>query len=613
MWLALAGVTAVVRLIGLGKEPFWLDEIYTAQYSGGTLRHAVGAGAGEIHPPLYFLGVWAWRHLVGGGEAAIRAYGIVWSLVGLAAVMGLVRELGGSRRAAALAGLLLALSPLDVYYAQEARSYVQAGALAAVAAWLLVRWLRLRGQGSPGAWRWLAGFAAATAALLLTHYVTVFVAVALGLAAGWTLLRRRDPGGLTRLAAASAGVVAAFLPWLWVVLWVRGRFYDARYAGWIPVPGLADLGELFFRRLPWGHVPLPGAWRWVAMGAAAAGIMTAGAVVCRSRRGSGCPAAVPTWLAVAPVLGAWVVSRAWHSVLYPPRFAELVLPFALAALAVGIEAVPRRALAVALAAATAGAFVAADVVQFVTPQKVGMAGFARLWHEAGPPDAVYFYPRWNRRVAGYYLGFPVDVPPRRELERRLRGDRPLRVWVCTVLGYTPDEPRGGAEERAWVLGLGPHREIARLDGMTVVEVQAQPAPRRYSPLEPGRWVEAGVREANPYLWSGWWKPERTFRWSRDDRSEVLFSLARPEAVSTLEIEAFCYGEQRLRLLLNGEELASFTCSSRKPRTLELPAAGLFRRKNTLVMEHPDAVSPAELGRSRDGRRLAVGLVRFRVR
>ncbi len=602
-----------VRLAGIGREPFWLDEIFTYQESAGPVRAVLAAVARDAHPPLYFLGVWAWRRLVGDGEAAIRAYGVLWSLVGLAAVAGLVRELGGSRRAAAVAGLLWVLSPLDVYFAQEARPYGQAGALAAVVAWLLVRWLRGRARREPGAWRWLAGFAAATAAMLLTHYVTALVAVALGLAAGWTLLVRRDLGGLGALAAASGGVGAALVPWLRVVLSVRGTLYAADRVAWIPVPGLADLGGLFLRWLPWGHVPLPGAWRWVAAGAAGAGMAAAWAAALRSRCGFGRMGALPIWLAVAPAVGAWVVSHAWHPVLFPPRFAELALPFALAALAMGIEAAPRRALAVALAAASAGAFLAADVVEYLTPQKVGLAGFARLWHEAGPPDAVYFYPRWNRRVAGYYLGFPVEVPPRRELERRLRGDRPLRVWVCTNLGYAPDGPSGEAGERTWLLGLGPRREIARVDGMTVVEVRAQPFERRYPPLPRGRWVEAGLREADRYLWSGWWGRERTFRWSRDDRSVVLFALERPEAVTVLEMEAFCYGRQRLALLLDGEEIASFVCAHRQPRTWRFPVGGLLRRENTLIIEHPDAVSPAERGRSRDRRRLAVGLVRFRVR
>jgi len=41
--------------------------------------------------------------------------------------------------------------------------------------------------------------------------------------------------------------------------------------------------------------------------------------------------------------------------------------------------------------------------------------------------------------------------------------------------------------------------------------------------------------------------------------------------------------------------------------------GVLAEENTLVIEHPGAVSPAERGRGRDRRKLAVGLVRFTIR
>ena len=41
-------------------------------------------------------------------------------------------------------------------------------------------------------------------------------------------------------------------------------------------------------------------------------------------------------------------------------------------------------------------------------------------------------------------------------------------------------------------------------------------------------------------------------------------------------------------------------------------AGALKQKNTLVLELPDAVSPAELDRSRDTRKLAVGIASMRL-
>lgn len=150
--------------------------------------------------------------------------------------------------------------------------------------------------------------------------------------------------------------------------------------------------------------------------------------------------------------------------------------------------------------------------------------------------------------------------------------------------------------------------------MDVEQVLAPATPRRYPPLERGRLLDAGRDEADPYFWSGWWRGEGRFRWSRGERSVVVFALAQPGAARLLELEAFCYGKQEVRVSLNGTELDAFSCSHRRPRVWSFEiAAGVLRRHNTLVIEHPDAVSPAELGRSRDSRELAVGVCRLTVR
>ncbi|MGH2859032.1 MAG: glycosyltransferase family 39 protein, partial [Solirubrobacteraceae bacterium] len=73
------------------------------------------------------------------------------------------------RRGAALAGLLVAVSPLLVWFSQEARAYALATLLATVTVWCTVQWLSERRGG------WLAGWAVAAALGLATHYFVVFV------------------------------------------------------------------------------------------------------------------------------------------------------------------------------------------------------------------------------------------------------------------------------------------------------------------------------------------------------------------------------------------------------------------------------------------------------
>lgn len=212
--LALAIVIGAfgLRMAGLARPSFWWDEAYSAVVARGSLGEIVAEIATrDYHPPLHYFLFHVWRLLAGESELALR-FTAVWAgtaTVALAFATG--RRLYGPA-GGGVAALLVALSPMLVYYSTEARMF----ALAALFA-LLVLYLGLRLADLARGWLWL-GLAVALG--LYNFYYAAFAPVALG-AIGLIARSRRDLARRYGAAIALAGLL--FLPWLPIMV---GRTVD---------------------------------------------------------------------------------------------------------------------------------------------------------------------------------------------------------------------------------------------------------------------------------------------------------------------------------------------------------------------------------------------------
>jgi uncharacterized membrane protein len=121
-------------------------------------------GTGD--PPLYSFLLHIWMQL-GTGEVWLRLLSVLVSVSGVAGVMVLARSFGGPV-AALCAGLLMAVLPVDVHYAQEAGQY---GLVPAVVAWNLVCLVYMMRAGT---WRWLLAWTGTALAAAHLYYGTAF-------------------------------------------------------------------------------------------------------------------------------------------------------------------------------------------------------------------------------------------------------------------------------------------------------------------------------------------------------------------------------------------------------------------------------------------------------
>ena len=126
-WLGYAGlfvITIITRFFQLGRNPLWLDEIYSYQVSNQSLYTLIRNSMFDSHPPLYYLllkltsGFGAWRT-----EWGVRWFSAFCGTLALLSFYRLASRLT-NRRWATLGWLLLLVSPAVMFYSQEARGYI---------------------------------------------------------------------------------------------------------------------------------------------------------------------------------------------------------------------------------------------------------------------------------------------------------------------------------------------------------------------------------------------------------------------------------------------------------------------------------------------------------
>jgi uncharacterized membrane protein len=236
--LAVGVVALALRLYGLGDKPLWLDEVSTLHRATTGFSAMIAESFHSKHYPTYFALLWVVAKL-GASTWLLRLPSAIFGAIAAALVVVVGREADKPRTGIA-AGLLLAFSPFDIQYGQEARSYTLVAMLILIALWGLVRLARQATMGQAAAAEapsrergaWLA-YGGGTLAALCVLNVAVPWLVASNIAAAviaWRMKARRV--FLRRWAVTQAAILALWLPALLAVV------YDSRGAA-LEGPGWA--------------------------------------------------------------------------------------------------------------------------------------------------------------------------------------------------------------------------------------------------------------------------------------------------------------------------------------------------------------------------------------
>ncbi len=349
LWLGLILVlSTALRLVRLGGQSFWWDEVYSATLAAKSLETVIPR-FGQT-PTLYHVLLHFWMYL-GRSDAIIRLLSAITGIAAVWVMYLLGRRLLGDRQGL-LAALLVAFSPFHVWYSQEARMYSLLILLSTASLLFFVKLLQERGGWSALWWVLTTGLA------VYTHYYAAFLPLCQVV---FFLLyrqryghRRRQFGlGLAGLALVAVPIFSMFL------LSKRLSTICSIGAGGNPVHLFSIPYTLFAFSLGFSYGPsltelhrvisvvavrpyllqiLPPAFLFSAV--FALGVRS----LWRQRE----KLVFLLLILGIPMLGAGLVSLLWPQISYNVRYVSVVLPAYGLILARGLQAPRRRIVKVAL-------------------------------------------------------------------------------------------------------------------------------------------------------------------------------------------------------------------------------------------------------------------------
>ncbi|MGB7589084.1 MAG: glycosyltransferase family 39 protein [Solirubrobacterales bacterium] len=216
---------AALRFATLDLQSYRYDEAVTV----GRVLHANFFDTfsivpkSESTPPLYYLVAWLWSKVFGTGEVGLRSLSALAGTASIPVVYLAAVTLRLPRRGALLAAAIVAVSPVLIWFSQDARAYALVFLFAALS---FLFFARARRNGASRDFAWWAVFSALAIA---THYFAGFLVLpeAALLLAG-TANRRR-----AGLAIAGIAAIAVLL------LPIAVQQADNAHAGWIAEQSLS--------------------------------------------------------------------------------------------------------------------------------------------------------------------------------------------------------------------------------------------------------------------------------------------------------------------------------------------------------------------------------------
>lgn len=489
-----AGVA--LRFARLDHRSFWLDEAYSVEVARAPLAEILAGRAGDAHtPPLYYALLHGWMRM-GDSDAWLRSFSALASCLVLLLACLVPARLWPYPETKSWVLVLIALSPFQVYFAQEARMYSLATALA-VAVFLLEH-----AASRGGRWPVHVGLVVAGVLGMYCHYYLAFVIAGSAAWRGWGLWRRSATCDRpVTWWAVHLAMVVAFVPWLGVVVELVGSGGQTFRSMMWAVPGYAVTRFL----VGYGVMPhdttlesqplaaVLAAWPWLVAVAAVGALSLVG--LARLARRDAVPAGADLVTHAAVVLGSVFGLPAILSLavpMYSERYLGIAQPVFLLLVVIGLRAAPHR-----LAWGGLGAVLTLSIL--AAALWVGGWGGKERWRdaaalisaEARSGDRVLIDPAYTRVALARYLRRPdlTRVPVTRERpvadlgcqSRHLQAGE--RVWV--TLSHASQTAETWQRAFASCAELDLRLEYPDGVGVTVLRFEArEPAARERSPRGP---------------------------------------------------------------------------------------------------------------------------------
>lgn len=418
MALVLA-VAFLLRLWHLGARSIWTDEGSTWTAASSPLPELLRLCAQkDASPPLFYL-LTAGALRLGDDETRLRLVSLLAS-VGLVWLTYRLARLALPRGRSTLAAAICALSPFQLMYAQEARTYTLVAFLTVAALYLFARAVLL---GRRRAW---LPFVLVSAAALYTQSIAL---LGVGVQGALVLFTREGRRRLLPWAGAQGIALLLYAPWLFVSLAQASRMHSSHW--YLQSPGQHELFQVirsvFLSPIPLVSphpgAPLPGLGAFLPAPLAQGLLLLLPAV----------PLAAALFALRGPSREAWLARFAWAGLVLPlaavwlasyrvplwlPRYFVFLTPLLAVLMAIGLARLRPSALRLGWTALVLlGSAYACFRYDTDFTKEPWREAVATIVHDSPPGRTAALVPfdldpfrYYNRRHPGVVAAFEVSHP-----------------------------------------------------------------------------------------------------------------------------------------------------------------------------------------------------------
>lgn len=404
--LILLVAAAALRLLHLGRDSLWFDELWTWKVANQPDVHTlVTTGLREdIHMPAYFVIVYGLIKTFGDSEIVLRMPSVVFSALSAPVLYLLGRRLV-NRTVGLIAAVFLVFDAQSIYYGQEARPYAMMLFLAVLSSYLWYE-LILRIKGDTRApWVLVAGLWLTLALSCYTHYFDIVLVLLQFLV--FFVIAGREKRGVGLGIGMLAGLILIGLLWI-----AELRLQMQNLVNWIPVQAYLETLRL--------HIDLTYTWNqygpFVPFAEALSVLAVLYSLLFLYRgewpwlRGETKAEYAAGWVLLLLWLAPWLITEVLSNVwkpIYWPRYLIFCLPFAYLLLAMQLN---RLKLKADLKVCAAVLYLAVSLLWlenrwgiFSKPQRDDWRGVEQTMAQQAPPDTAVLAVTERPGVAKYYL------------------------------------------------------------------------------------------------------------------------------------------------------------------------------------------------------------------
>ena len=221
---------AILRCLFINTRSIQYDDAFSFFLSIRSFSEIVSGTAADTMPPLYYFLLHIWS-LVSTDLWWLRLLSALLSLSGILVLFWLTKVLD-NEKTALWAAFLCAISPFQIYHAQDLRMYALLQLCELIYVLSFVHILMSKKQEWVN-WNWI-GFVVGGTLAMYTHNLAVFFIILPNI----VLVLKRKWKLFFRILPYQILIAVLSLPWL---VMIPGQFRKIQTAFWTPVPGLSEI------------------------------------------------------------------------------------------------------------------------------------------------------------------------------------------------------------------------------------------------------------------------------------------------------------------------------------------------------------------------------------